>query len=86
MLWERGIVLLRVDTTHGNATTLVRASGFVAPPSRRLSWARLAPTSEGKMLLRRAQGRLSRQPAEPALSEVEGMPALHRHHKGVAPV
>jgi hypothetical protein len=28
------------------------------------------------MALRQAQGRLSGQPAEPALSEVEGMPAL----------
>jgi len=40
----------------------------VAPPSRRLSWGLLAPDSEGE--------KPSGQPAGPALSEVEGMPAL----------
>ena len=46
--------------------------GFVAPPSRRLSGGRPA---------RRAENRMSSgQPAKPALSEVEGMPALRGNY------
>src|SRR6266567_6379086 len=50
----------------------------VAPPSRRLSCRRLARRCESETPLRQAQGRPSRQPAKPALSEVEGMTALLR--------
>src|SRR6185295_6451272 len=51
--------------------------GFVAPPSRRLSGGRPARRSEGRMP--------SGQPAKPALSEVEGMPALRKTTWGRPP-
>src|SRR5579864_8813199 len=44
-------------------TLLYHSKSQVAPPSRRLSWRRLAATARARTPLRQAQGRLSRQPA-----------------------
>ena len=67
-----GLLICEIRTLPSAAILGLTAERSVAPPSRRLSWRRPAATREGEAS--------SRQPARPALGEVERMPALRGCH------